>query len=232
MHVLIVEDEAAVADRIERLCRQVRPNSIHRLVKQHSLSAGLDYLQRHPIDLLLLDLNLNGQDGFALLQELLSQSFHTIIISANTDRAIQAFEFGVLDFIAKPFLPKRLAQAFARFDRRQNNRLANTEYLAVRKKGLVKLLPIGHVNFIKAAGNYSEIHLLNQQIYLHDKSLNSLDLILPQYFKRIHRSYICNWQQADQLINHGAGKYLLRLHSGDQLPVSRSRYSDLVALGI
>ena len=107
MRILIIEDEASVADRIERLTRQVLGTNIQRLAKRQTLSAGLHYLQNHPIDLLLLDLNLNGLNGFSILQELLSHSFQTIIVSANTDQALKAFEYGVLDFIPKPFTIER-----------------------------------------------------------------------------------------------------------------------------
>ena len=50
---------------------------------------------------MLLDLNLHARDGFEILKQIVSKSFHTIIISANIDRAIEAFEYGVLDFIPK-----------------------------------------------------------------------------------------------------------------------------------
>ena len=51
-----------------------------------------------------------------MLQTLVSYAFHTIIISANTHQAIEAFEYGVLDFIPKPFTVERLQNAPARYD--------------------------------------------------------------------------------------------------------------------
>ncbi|MEM9920720.1 MAG: response regulator transcription factor [Bacteroidota bacterium] len=228
MRILIIEDEASVADRIERLTRQVLGTNIQRLAKRQTLSAGLHYLQNHPIDLLLLDLNLNGLNGFSILQELLSHSFQTIIVSANTDQALKAFEYGVLDFIPKPFTIERLTKAFDRYTQQTNQQqLSTSQYLSVRRKGEVHLIPIKDIQFIKASGNYSEIHLIDQQKHLHDKNLNSLELLLPNTFRRIHRSYICNWEQMRKILTHGAGKYEVELQSGQRLPLSRSKYQQL-----
>ncbi len=67
-----------------------------------------------PIDVLFLDLNLNGKDGFDLLKTSVSGAFHVIIISAHTEQALKAFEYGVLDFVGKPFNKERLARALDR----------------------------------------------------------------------------------------------------------------------
>ena len=72
------------------------------------MESAFAYLKDHQIDLLLLDLNLDGGNGFDILKYTVSQSFHTIIISAYTDQAITAFQYGVLDFIPKPFRDEEL----------------------------------------------------------------------------------------------------------------------------
>jgi len=227
MRILIVEDEASVAARVERLTEQVLGSKIERIAVRSTLSAGLHYLNQHPIDVLLLDLNLNGEDGFAMLKTLVSYSFHTMIISANTHQALEAFEYGVLDFIPKPFTIERLDKAFLRYHELTQNAQSPAQYLTVRKKGEIVVVNNQDIHYIQGAGNYSELHLGNCQTLLHDKSLNKLEAILPSYFKRIHRSYICNWQHCRRLLNHGAGKYELELQSGEMLPVSRSRYATL-----
>ena len=66
-------------------------------------------------DLLFLDLNLNGQDGFDLLHSAAAATFQTIIITANREQASLAFDYGVLDFISKPILEKRFKMAVDRF---------------------------------------------------------------------------------------------------------------------
>lgn len=122
MRILIVEDERPIAKYIERLCRQLLGTKVRSIDLQYSLEDAASFLFRQPVDLCLLDLNLNGENGYELLKLAVSGSFHTIIISANTDKAVEAFRFGVLDFIPKPFDEARLSQALQRYFDRQSPR--------------------------------------------------------------------------------------------------------------
>ena len=74
MRILLVEDENSVADRIKRLTQQVAGVSFELMAHRSTLRSGLDYLQQHPIDLLMLDLNLNGKDGLIFLR-----NYHHIV---------------------------------------------------------------------------------------------------------------------------------------------------------
>ena len=150
-----------------------------------------------------------------------------MVVSANTHRALEAFEFGVLDFIPKPFTQERLQKAFDRFHQLLHHREASTHYLTVRYRQALKVIPLDQVIYIRASNNYSEIYTMNGGCYLHDKSLQNLQLILPASFKRIHRSYVCNWQMVKNLFNHGGGKYELELSTKQRLPISRTRYAAL-----
>ena len=51
------------------------------------LEEGLKHLNQHSVNLLLLDLNLNGEDGFQVLEVMVARSFQTIIVSAYTEAA-------------------------------------------------------------------------------------------------------------------------------------------------
>ena len=119
MKIVIIEDEIRISKRIERMTKEFFLNTLDQLHAFQSLAEGLDYVNSNPIDLLLLDLNLNGENGFDVLKQTASLSFHTIIISANKDQALKAFEFGVLDFVPKPFNKVRLELAFNRIVKKE-----------------------------------------------------------------------------------------------------------------
>jgi two-component system response regulator LytT len=226
MRVLIVEDEALVASRLVRLLREVLGERLSSVAVQHSLDSAHFFLQDTPVDLLLLDLNLNGQDGFDLLQQAVAGSFHTIVVSANRQRAIEAFDYGVLDFVGKPVTAERLQKALVRFGDRDHRAAAPLKYLAVRRRQAIQLLYIGEV-LIKGAGIYSELHLRNGRVELHDKSLQRLQEVLPPDFQRVHKSYIVRLVDVRQLLSHGSSKYELELLNGTLLPVGRERYKEL-----
>ncbi|WP_316805401.1 LytTR family DNA-binding domain-containing protein [Pedobacter nototheniae] len=227
MKILIVEDEARIAKRVERMTRDFFGEVIESLVVCESIGSGLRYLNEQTPDLLLLDLNLNGEDGFDLLKSVVSGAFHCIIISAYTERAITAFAYGVLDFVPKPFDQERLDAAFKRLSQPSVKREINLEYLAVRKAGSIILISIKEIRYIKGAGIYTELHLLNGKKELHDKSLEKLEQLLPSSFERIHKSYIVPITQAEKIIVQAGGKYLLELKNEELLPIGRSKYKEL-----
>lgn len=226
MKILIIEDEARIAKRIERMTRDFFDKDVQILLSD-SVENGLNTIDQNAIDLLLLDLNLNGEDGFDILQNVVSRSFQTIIISAYTEKAITAFNYGVLDFVSKPFDENRLSQAFRRFTSPEKQPNGDLQFLAVKKGKTIKLVTIKDIRYIKGAGIYTELHLSNGQIELHDKSLESLEKLLPSIFERIHKSYIICWDEADKLVVEAGGRYNILLKNGELLPVGRSKYKEI-----
>ncbi|WPV01549.1 LytTR family DNA-binding domain-containing protein [Mucilaginibacter sp. cycad4] len=227
MNVLIIEDEARIAKRLARMARAYFEQQLT-LTLCDTLSKGLEFMEHSPVDVLLLDLNLNGEDGFEVLETMVARPFHTIIVSAYTDKAITAFSYGVLDFVPKPFDEGRLFQAFGRLNTRSKISDNGLKYLAVRKGGMIKMIKAIHLNYIKGAGIYSELHLEDGNQELHDKSLDALEQLLPPgEFTRIHRSYIVSLKQVEKLVIEPGGKYAVRLTNGRLLPVGRSRYKEL-----
>jgi two-component system response regulator LytT len=226
MKILIIEDEARIAKRIERMTHDFFDKDVQILLSD-SVENGLNTIDQNAIDLLLLDLNLNGEDGFDVLQNVVSRSFQTIIISAYTEKAITAFNYGVLDFVSKPFDENRLSQAFRRFTSPEKQPNGDLQFLAVKKGKTIKLVTIKDIRYIKGAGIYTELHLSNGQIELHDKSLESLEKLLPPIFERIHKSYIICWDEADKLVVEAGGRYNILLKNGELLPVGRSKYKEI-----
>lgn len=223
MRILIVEDEAMSAKRLKRLILQLFSNKPRiEIIHEESLEAAFNLFEKNKIDLLFLDLNLNGQNGFDILKHVVSQSFHTIIVSAYAEKAIEAFEYGVLDFIVKPVMPERLNKAMNRFyfpDRSRNS----TEFLTIRKMGSLELIQISQIKYIQAIKHYSEVHLQNGSKRFHDKSLDKLYSTLPEHFERIHKSYIANLDFVKGFQSSTGSRYQVSLKDGSKLPVGRTR---------
>jgi len=227
MKVLIVEDEKPIARYIELLCKNILKHKLQKIYTYYTLDQAKLFLFEHPIDLCLLDINLNGKDGYELLKLAVSGSFHTIVISAITDRAVEAFEYGVLDFIAKPFDEDRLRLAFNRYFNRRERKELMTKYLAVRKFGNNMIICIDDVLYFKAADIYVDAHLTNGKIEILDKTMERLEQVLPQRFVRIHRSYLVDITQVDSYRHCGGGTYQVITKSGETLPLSRQKYKEL-----
>jgi two-component system response regulator LytT len=228
IRILIVEDEPPTARYIERCCRAILGDRIRTLETCFSLKGAAASIAHKPIDLCLLDLNLKGENGYDLLRAVSACSFHTIIISAHTEQAVEAFQFGVLDFIPKPFEQEDLRSALHRyFNRIAENRRIETRYLTTRhgKKNIV--FPVDSVLYFKAADVYVETHLRDGKVELLSKSMDKLQQLLPLRFFRIHRSYFVNISEIQSYTPVIDGSCQVVLKNGETLPLSRRRRKDL-----
>lgn len=228
MNILIVEDESRIAKRIERLTRDIFGKALQSLTHINTLHEALAFIETHSLDLVLLDLNLNGEDGFDLLTTAVSGSFHTIVISAYKDQAIAAFEYGVLDFVPKPFNRDRLEQAFNRTITKEKP-LTPIKYLAVKSRHKIQLIPIEEVLYIKGAGAYTELFLADGKKELHDKSLEMLEQLLSNSFERTHKSYLVKMSEVKEIIVASGSKYMAELKNGALIPIGRTKYKDIKA---
>lgn len=227
MKLLIIEDEPPIAEHIKWMSESILQEELECCTIIHSLDAALNYLSEHQIDLLLLDLNLEGDNGFDVLKLSVSGSFHTIIISAYTEQAINAFQYGVLDFIPKPFDENRLKNAFDRYFNLLQKRELETRYLAVRENNDIQLIKISDIIYFKSAGNYIEAHLTNGDVKVIIKAMNKLEQILPARFLRTHKSYTVDSHQISAYQHKGGGVYNIQLKNGIRLPLSRLIYKKL-----
>jgi len=106
--ILVVEDEPVVARRIKRLTEAIFAPKKPLILVANTFEEAEKIIGSKTVDVMLLDLNLSGDDGFDLLSLSVSLAPQTIVISAQTNRAVKAFELGVLDFCSET-LHKRTA---------------------------------------------------------------------------------------------------------------------------
>lgn len=217
MHILIVEDEAVVARRLARLLREVEPG-IESLETAGDFAAATAALAASSGGILFLDLDLHGRDGFELLRRSLAGGWRTIVVSAHTHRAIEAFEHGVVDFVPKPFARERLALALERASTVQPNE--RLRYLAALQGAGTAVVPLARIVAIHGADDYSEIEVADGRRLLHRKPLHLLARELPPPFVRIHRSHIVNLDFATGL-ERSAGRWHVLLRDGGALAVGR-----------
>jgi DNA-binding LytR/AlgR family response regulator len=225
MHVVIAEDEPVIAQRLARLTRNILQNDAAVIECAPDLRSALRLLTGRDQPILILDLNLAGDDGFALVRDAVAQPCRTIVVSANTDRAMEAFELGVVDFVAKPFTEERLALALRRARESTGER---TRYLAVSQAGKVELIPLPSVAAIHGDDDYSSIETLEGRKYLHSKTLAALMEVLPPTFRRVHRSHIVNIAHAQRIVTDKSGARRVVLSNGSSVPISRGQAKDLV----
>ncbi|MFC4346419.1 LytR/AlgR family response regulator transcription factor [Kordiimonas lipolytica] len=221
--ILIVEDEPLVARRLQRLSTEILGDRLAACALATSVEEADQQLAGMDADVILLDLNLAGEDGFDLLKRFTAKAAHTIIVSAQTDRALEAFEYGVLDFVPKPFTRARLSKAFTRLWDSTPDRPAQPRQLSFETRGGFEVVELQDILYFKAADKYSEALLATGDTRFHDKSLNRLEHILASAFVRTHKSYLVHRTAILDIKSLEGSRYALHLSNGTELPVGRTR---------
>lgn len=222
MKIAIVEDEAIVAQRLERMIRAIAGADAESIVHAPTLDDAVALFATSRPDLVFLDLNLDGRNGFRLLEDAAAASFQTIVVSAHHEQALRAFDYGVTDFVAKPFSEERLRKAIDRAFGRGGAPGGRARCLAVRKGREIRTIPIERIAFIRGADDFSELHLDDGTSHLHQKTLSALEVVLPPTFARVHRSYIANLART-----RGMRGGALVLDDGHLLPIGRTYRGDV-----
>jgi two-component system LytT family response regulator len=191
-------------------------------------------------DLLLLDVQMPGMDGFGVLKELGAELMPPVIFVTAHDRyAIQAFEVNAIDYLLKPVTRERFQQALARLRERVSaqgldNRhvlsllqqlSAPPKYLArvaLRSAGKITFVNIEDLLYVQAAENYVQLHLKTSRHLLHVPIATFESSLDPEMFLRIHRSMIVNVRHIHELETGPHGEYIVVLKGGARLQSSRS----------
>lgn len=227
MRILVIEDEPLIARRLEQFCRAILQDRLELIRSAQTFDAASADLASYAFDVVLLDLKLQERDGMELLETAVAGSFHTIVVSANLDQALRAFEYGVIDFVPKPFSQERLEQALQRAAGESGGAPRPARCLAVRKLGRIELLSVDDILYVEGSDKYSEIVLTDGRRELHDKSLGRLEGVLPPSFERTHKSYLVRMSAVARIFAHEGSRYELELKNGVRLPVGRTRYPAL-----
>lgn len=224
MRVLLIANDLQATLELERHCRAILGPRLTHLAAAGSIRAASGLMETAAFDLVLLDPDLMPSEGLELPAPRTNRPFRTIVISANAELSLRAYEYGVLDFVPKPVTRERLAVALSRVTRQAESGEVPELYLAVRRMGRIDLIPVSDLLYVEGADKYSELVLTNGQRSFYDKCLGHLETTLPPSFVRIHKSYLVRFPMISRLVVRRGSRYFAELRNGLRLPVGRSRY--------
>jgi two-component system LytT family response regulator len=239
IRVCIVDDEPIACRRIQRLLKDDVGIEIVKICNNGEQAT--DAIRKLSPDLVFLDIQMPGMDGFEVLKSLQNEHIpHVIFVTAYDRYAIQAFEVHALDYLLKPFDTERfeeaLTRAKAQIDQDRNRSLNKGLYalleemktpprylerLVIKASGRVFFLKTEEIDWIEAQGKYVSIHTGKEE-HLVREGMNTLESELdPRKFVRIHKSTIVNVDRIQQLQTWFHGDYRVILHNGTTLTLSR-----------
>ena len=238
LRAIIAEDELLAREHIQGLAED---NGLQVVAVCSNGEEALAALQQYKPDLLFLDVQMPGLDGFEVLLAAEPSSVPAVIFTTAYDEyAVRAFDFNALDFLRKPFDGDRFRKAVDRAkarltDRthhdqlaeqlltllRQAGRTSKPEKLAIRSGGQVVLVRMNEIDWIETAGNYVRIHVGSETHSLRE-TMHELEARLdPDKFLRIHRCLMVNVDRIRRLEPCGNREYLVVMQDGKSLSLSR-----------
>ena len=230
---IIVDDERLARREMRRLLGDFAEVAV--AGEAENLAQALELIEREGPNLVFLDIQLAGENGFELLERA-ERRFETIFVTAFDAYAIRAFEVNALDYLLKPVNPERLAKAIARLDEereedggeehREHRALEFDDRLFLELGERSVFLKVREIAFIAAAGDYSEIFTTGGRKFLLERPLREWEARLPEkHFLRIHRQTIVNLEEVEEIETWFNRTFQVRLKNRPQpLAVSR-RYA-------
>lgn len=247
MRVLIVDDEPLARRRLVQLLAG-RPD-IEIAGQASGGREALELVELLRPDVLLLDIEMPGVDGFAVLKALPQDHAPAIIfVTAFQDHAVTAFELRASDFVVKPVRGDRLAKAIeqaqsdlnarqagerlvflqARLAELESRALAESEpHLWVQVGSDRRRLALADIRWLEAERDYVRVHM-NGRTHLVNAGLGDMEkLLMGQPFLRIHRSAMVRTDKVRAVSRGRFSTPVLELDDGHRLPVGR-KYRDSI----
>ena len=233
LRVLLVDDEPLARRALRADC--ARMDDVEVVGEAEDGERALLAIERLRPDLVLLDVQMPGLDGFEVLAQLEPVDRPAVVfVTAFDAYALRAFEVHAVDYLTKPFDFARLCEAIARARERVAARTAAVDALlddtpsrradrfVVRHAGRLRSVAVDEVEWIEARDNYVQLHHADG-VFLLRHTLAALERSLANAgFVRVHRSALVRTAAVVDWKRTESGDLTVRMRSGAEVAMSRS----------
>jgi two-component system LytT family response regulator len=253
LSVCIVDDEELARRGIRS--RLSSHDDVDVAVECESGREAVEALRTRALDLVFLDVQMPGLDGFDVIDAIGAEAMPiTIFVTAYDEYALRAFDVHALDYLLKPLEKDRFAEALdhareriaeqtaGRFGERLAGLLSDLDdegapkedsvqdRFVVKSGGRVRFVKTVTIRWVEAAGDYVRLHT-DEQTHLLRKTMTEMEQALdPSRFLRIHRSTIVNVEHLQEMRPYGSNnEYVVVLDDGTERKLSRTYHDDVDA---
>ena len=257
LRTVIVDDEPTARRGVRLLLE--RDRGVDVVGEAAGGAEAADLIKREKPDLVFLDVQMPGCDGFEALTKVAGTVAPAVVfVTAYDEHALRAFEVNAVDYLLKPYDDARFAAALQRAKDEVRRRSADTvntrltqlldylqhdgarpapakddganERILVKSSGEIFFLKAEEIDWIEAEGDYMKFHV-GGRAHLMRETMARLEARLdPKKFIRIHRSTIVNIDRLRKLSPSFAGEYAVILHDGTKLKLSRGYHERIATL--
>lgn len=233
---IIVEDSRLARNELRELIKQ-HPE-IEVIAEAENADQGYELIKKLVPQLIFLDINMPGKDGFQLL-EMLDEVPMVVFTTAFDEYAIRSFEYNALDYLLKPINDKRFADAVEKVKAKlqvlqsPQGLLTEQSQIFIKEGEKCWLVRVADIQLCEIVGNYTRVYFNGNRPLIY-KSLNQIEERLPQHlFFRANRQQIINLQFIQSVENALSGKLAAIMQNGMEVEISRRQsvlFKDMLSL--
>lgn len=225
MNCIIIEDDYLSQQTILKCCQSFG-KEINVLSVFNNVEDAEEYIKKNTIkiDLIFLDIILPGKSGIDFISDLLIMPY-IIMTTAYDNYAVNAFDLNVVDYLKKPIVFRRFAQAVEKVKKiiAIDEENGEKETIILKSKGTILKFRTHDIDFIESYSDYIKL-FTKKQSFLHLTSLKSIKVKLHvEKFIQIHRRFIVNKDKISYVNNH---KVSIIGYPNIELPISRALRKD------
>ncbi|HET9399603.1 MAG TPA: LytTR family DNA-binding domain-containing protein [Candidatus Acidoferrales bacterium] len=232
MRALIVDDERLARSGLRRLLRAHRHVEI--IGEAENAEQALEAIRKLNPDLIFLDVEMPGRNGFELLEQLEDVPI-TIFTTAYDSYAARAFEASALDYLVKPISPERLDASLVRAGKSLRSAAADSNVAGpalrlghsplrqvfVRDGDHCWIVRLADISMMESEGNYTRLHFSAGSPLIF-RSLTAIEQRLDtSAFFRANRSQIINLHWIEKVESEIEGRLVVKLAKGPKIEISR-----------
>ena len=251
LKAIIVDDEAGSRENTRTLLSDHCPE-IEVVACADSASSAREMIAETEPDIIFLDIQMPGENGFDLLGTITTNNLFVVFITAHDHYGIQAVKASAVDYLLKPLSPLELRNAVGRVHALHSQRQSIRTSLDVYRESLAELtssllrgtamekivfptnegLVIGEIKDvirIESTNHYTMVYRADSPKLMLSKSLREFEDVLDnRQFVRIHNSHVINMAYLQRFSRKDGG--FVEMTDGTHLPVSRRRQELLLEM--
>lgn len=218
---VIIEDLKVASDYLIRCCEKSGTVEVKGCFPD--VQQALDFLNNQEVDLLFLDVEMPGANGFELLDNLAYEP-RVILTTSKEEYAYNAFEYNVTDFLKKPFTYKRFSEALDKVVAAPEAPAATqqSDHVFIKSDGKLVRLKNEDILYIESMGDYVRFVTADKKYISHNTIKSLEDKINSELFMKVHRSYIINLLKIDDIRENDL--YI----KGIEIPISKAHRADVL----
>lgn len=255
IRILIIDDEKEACELLETCVGELSVQ-VDLLGKAHTVQQGIELIELHQPDLVLLDVQMSPGSGFDILRHFEKVEFEVVFTTAYEEYAINAIRFAAIDYLLKPIDPEELERAIRRAEEKITNERKfgeggeQTNSLREDRMTVFKEIVANSANsysrivlptmdgfiierteeikYCQADRNYTQFYLTDGRKLVVSRTMKVFDKMLSsQGFFRSHVSYLLNLNYIKEFKRRKKGGIII-LDDGTEIPLSESRKKEFL----